>query len=55
MRKNKLLRFHPNELKQFYIKKAKIDVLKHICKKYDIIPDVKKKKIKKAEYQELIF
>jgi len=44
-----------NELKQVYIKKAKIDVLKHICKKYDIIQDVKKKKIKKAEYQELIF
>ena len=26
-----------------------------LCKKYDIIQDVKKKKIKKAEYQELIF
>ena len=38
-----------------YIKKSKIDVLKHICKKYDIIQDVKKKKIKKTEYQELIF
>ena len=44
-----------NELKQVYIKKAKIDVLKHICKKYDIIQDSQKKKIRKVEYQELIF
>jgi len=44
-----------NELKQVYIKKAKIDVLKHICKKYEIIQDNNKKKFRKAEYQELIF
>ena len=43
-----------NELKHVYIKKAKMDVLKQICQKYDIIQDTKKK-IKKVEYQELIF
>jgi len=38
-----------NELKHVYIKKAKMDVLKQICQKYDIIQDTKKK-IKKVEY-----
>jgi len=41
-----------NELKQDYIKKAKMDVLKQICKKYDIQVE---KKLKKSEYQDLIF
>ena len=44
-----------NELKQSYIKKAKVDTLKHICKKYDMIEDIDKKKIKKSEYQNLIY
>ena len=42
-----------NELKHICIKKAKVEELKQICKKYSIYTDTKK--LKKVEYQELIF
>ena len=44
-----------NELKPSYIKKSKVDTLKHICKKYDMIENIDKKKFKKSEYQNLIY
>ena len=43
-----------NELKPHYIEKAKLVVLKNLCEKYDIVNE-SKKKIKKKEYQDLIF
>ena len=43
-----------NELKRPYVMKAKLDVLKSLCEKYDIHQEDKKRKLKKAEYQDLI-
>jgi len=42
-----------NELKPYYIDKAKLATLKEICLKYDMQKNITKK-MKKTEYQELI-
>ena len=52
--KKQPLKMPTNELKRPYVMKAKLDILKSLCEKYDIYKQEKKKKLKKVEYQNLI-
>jgi hypothetical protein len=53
--KKQPLKIPNNELKESYIKKAKLVVLKNLCTKYGIVEGCNKKKILKVTYQEIIF